>query len=73
MGYHGLVVVIRGHEELFFEFAKAEHRDECAISILRILESTKYIEDEESSEGVDSGDNAAKADHDLLQAARDSA
>ncbi|KAF1979951.1 sterol 3-beta-glucosyltransferase [Bimuria novae-zelandiae CBS 107.79] len=73
LGYHGLVVVIRGHEELFFEFAKAEHRDECAIAILRILESTKYIEDEQSSNGVDSDDEAAKAEHDLLQAARDSA
>ncbi|KAJ4303770.1 Sterol 3-beta-glucosyltransferase [Kalmusia sp. IMI 367209] len=74
MGYHGLVVVIRGHEELFFEFAKAEHRDECAISILRILESTKYIEDQQSSsDGVDSDDEAAKAEHELLQAARNSA
>ncbi|KAF9733093.1 Sterol 3-beta-glucosyltransferase [Paraphaeosphaeria minitans] len=73
MGYHGLVVVIRGHEELFFEFAKAEHRDECAISILRILESTKYIEEDQSSDGVDSEDEAAKAEHELLQAARDTA
>ncbi|KAF2445733.1 glycosyltransferase family 1 protein [Karstenula rhodostoma CBS 690.94] len=73
MGYHGLVVVIRGHEELFFEFARAEHRDECAISILRILESTKYIEEDQSSDGVDSEDEAAKAEHELLQAARDTA
>lgn len=73
LGYHGLVVVIRGHEELFFEFAEAEYRDECAISILRILESNKYIEDEQSSESVDSEYEAAKAEHDLLQAARDTA
>lgn len=71
LGYHGLVVVIRGHEELFFEFSKAEYRDECAISILRTLESTKYIEDERSSSSdVDSEEEAAKAEHDLLQAAR---
>jgi len=71
MGYHGLVVVIRGHEELFFEFAKADHRDECAISILRILESMKYMEDAESSpDALDSEDEAAKAEHDLLQEAR---
>lgn len=71
LGYHGLAVVIRGHEELFFEFSKAEYRDECAITILRILESTKYIEDEKSSSsGVDSDDEAAKAEHDLLQEAR---
>ncbi|KAF2878122.1 sterol 3-beta-glucosyltransferase [Massariosphaeria phaeospora] len=71
LGYHGLAVVIRGHEELFFEFGKAEFRDECAITILRILESTKYIEDEDSvSSGVDSDDEAAKAEHDFLQEAR---
>jgi sterol 3beta-glucosyltransferase len=71
LGYHGLVVVIRGHEELFFEFSKAEYRDECAISILRTLESTKYIEDEQSSSSeADSDDEAAKAEHDLLQEAR---
>jgi sterol 3beta-glucosyltransferase len=74
LGYHGLAVVIRGHEELFFEFSKAEYRDECAITILRILESTKYIEDEQSSSsGVDSDDEAAKAEHDLLQQARQGA
>ncbi|KAF2268463.1 hypothetical protein CC78DRAFT_551316 [Lojkania enalia] len=71
LGYHGLAVVIRGHEELFFEFSKAEYRDECAITILRILESTKYIEEDgESSSGIDSEDEAAKAEHDLLQEAR---
>lgn len=70
IGYHGLAIVIRGHEELFFEFSKAEYRDECAITVLRILESTKYIEDDAtSSSGNDSDDEAAKAEHDLLQAA----
>ena len=69
--YHGLAVVIRGHEELFFEFSKAEYRDECAITVLRILESTKYIEEDEISySSVDSEDKAAKAEHDLLQEAR---
>ncbi|XP_014551536.1 glycosyltransferase family 1 protein [Bipolaris victoriae FI3] len=72
IGYHGLAVVIKGHEELFFEFSKAEYRDECAITVLRILENTKYLEDEDSSSsGVDSGDEAAKAEHDLLQQARE--
>ncbi|KAF2012068.1 glycosyltransferase family 1 protein [Aaosphaeria arxii CBS 175.79] len=71
LGYHGLAIVIRGHEELFFEFSKAEYRDECAITVLRILESTKYIEDDDtSSSGIDSEDEAAKFEHDLLQEAR---
>ncbi|KAF7455509.1 Sterol 3-beta-glucosyltransferase [Pyrenophora tritici-repentis] len=72
IGYHGLAIVIKGHEELFFEFSKAEYRDECAITVLRILENTKYLEDEDSSSsGVDSEDEAAKAEHDLLQQARE--
>jgi sterol 3beta-glucosyltransferase len=71
MGYHGLAIVIRGHEELFFEFSKAEYRDECAITVLRILENTKYLGDEISSSGVDSDDEAAKVEHDLLQQARE--
>jgi sterol 3beta-glucosyltransferase len=71
LGYHGLAVVRRGHEELFFEFSKAEYRDECTISILRILESAEFMEgDTASPSGVDSGDEAAKAEHDLLQEAR---
>lgn len=72
LGYYGLAIVIRGHEELFFEFSKAEYRDECAITVLRILENTKYLEDDQlSSSGVDSDDEAAKAEHDLLQQARE--
>ncbi|KAH6643986.1 UDP-glucose:sterol glycosyltransferase [Boeremia exigua] len=71
IGYHGLAIVIRGHEELFFEFSKAEYRDECAITVLRILENAKYLEDRDSSSsGIDSDDEAAKAEHDLLQQAR---
>lgn len=70
LGYHGLAIVIKGHEELFFEFSKAEYRDECAITVLRILENTKYLEDDDESSGIDSDDEAAKAEHDLLQQAR---
>ncbi|KAI4909740.1 Sterol 3-beta-glucosyltransferase [Alternaria conjuncta] len=72
LGYHGLAVVIKGHEELFFEFSKAEYRDECAIMVHRVLENNRYLDDEDdSSSGVDSEDEAAKAEHDLLQQARD--
>lgn len=58
-GYSGLVVVIRGHEELFFEFNKAEIRDDCAITLLQSLETTKYLEksgmlDQEEQEEEDS-------------------
>jgi sterol 3beta-glucosyltransferase len=72
IGYHGLAIVIKGHEELFFEFSKAEYRDECAITVLRILENTKYLEDEDSSStGTDTDEETAKAEHDLLQQARE--
>ncbi|KAI1148161.1 glycosyltransferase family 1 protein [Nemania diffusa] len=42
-GYSGLVVVIRGHEELFFEFSQADVRDDCAVTLLHSLETTRYL------------------------------
>lgn len=70
-GYHGLVLVIRGHEELFFEFNSAEHRDDCTVTLLQNLESIKYLvesgllaqEDHEEAQ-------IAKAEHEMLQEAR---
>ncbi|KAG8714883.1 Sterol 3-beta-glucosyltransferase [Ceratobasidium sp. 423] len=38
-GQHGLVVVIKGHEELFFEFGSVERRDECR----NLLEAQKDL------------------------------
>jgi sterol 3beta-glucosyltransferase len=35
LGYHGLVIVVRGHEEIFFELSSRERRD----GILDLLES----------------------------------
>lgn len=72
-GYSGLVIVIRGHEELFFEFNQSELRDDCAVTLLKILEPLKYLQ-----ESVIFGDDeaeqakAAKAEHQLLQEARKS-
>ncbi|KAI1371601.1 glycosyltransferase family 1 protein [Hypoxylon crocopeplum] len=70
-GYSGLVVVIRGHEELFFEFNKAEIRDDCAVTILRNLETTRYLReagllDQEDQEDADE----AMAERDALNEAR---
>lgn len=70
-GYSGLVIVIRGHEELFFEFSQAEVRDDCAITLLENLESMRYLqesgllaqEDREEAE-------TAIAEHKALQEAR---
>ncbi|KIV96576.1 hypothetical protein, variant [Exophiala mesophila] len=70
-GYHGLVVVIRGHEELFFEFSGSEHRDDCTVTLLHSLERVRYMvgsgilghQDEDNAE-------IAKEEHRLLQEAR---
>lgn len=40
-GYFGLVVVIRGHEELFFEFSTASARDDTEYVLLKRLDSIK--------------------------------
>ncbi|KAL2132336.1 hypothetical protein VTI74DRAFT_3940 [Chaetomium olivicolor] len=70
-GYAGLVVVIRGHEELFFEFNRAEIRDDCTITILQSLEATRYLRDSSLLDGAEAEDaQAAVAEHDALQKAR---
>ncbi|KAK0625174.1 glycosyltransferase family 1 protein [Bombardia bombarda] len=70
-GYAGLVVVIRGHEELFFEFNKAENRDDCSITILQNLEVTRYLRE---SALLDQNEietaQVAAAERDALQEAR---
>ncbi|KAK3898512.1 sterol 3-beta-glucosyltransferase, partial [Staphylotrichum tortipilum] len=68
-GYAGLVVVIRGHEELFFEFHKAEVRDDCTITILQSLEATRYLRNS-ALIGESEVAQAAVAEHDALQKAR---
>ncbi|KAJ6166492.1 hypothetical protein N7470_001939 [Penicillium chermesinum] len=70
-GYHGLVVIIRGHEELFFEFNTADGRDDCAVTLHRNLSEVKFLAEsgilaEEEREEVE----AAKAEHAMLQEAR---
>ncbi|KAJ5582308.1 hypothetical protein N7535_000928 [Penicillium sp. DV-2018c] len=70
-GYHGLVVIIRGHEELFFEFNASGSRDDCAVTLHQHLESVKYLVEsgllaEKETDEVE----AAKAEHRMLQEAR---
>ena len=70
-GYSGLVVVIRGHEELFFEFGLPETRDDCAVTLLTMLESVRYLHESGSLSQDDRDDaEAAKAEHKMLQQAR---
>ncbi|KAI9726850.1 MAG: Sterol 3-beta-glucosyltransferase [Cirrosporium novae-zelandiae] len=70
-GYSGLVIVIRGHEELFFEFSNVENRDDCAVTLLGQLETVRYMKESGllSREEEDEAE-VAKAEHKLLQDAR---
>lgn len=40
-----MVVVIRGHEEIFVEFASAGLRDDCTVTVLRALDSIRRSQD----------------------------
>lgn len=40
-GYSGLVIVIHGHEEVFFEFGSSDSRDDCAVTLLRQLDALR--------------------------------
>ncbi|KAI9049401.1 hypothetical protein LZ554_006435 [Drepanopeziza brunnea f. sp. 'monogermtubi'] len=70
-GYSGLVVVIRGHEELFFEFSQADARDDCAITLLQNLESMRYLKESGllTMEEKESAQTASD-EHESLQQAR---
>jgi sterol 3beta-glucosyltransferase len=70
-GYSGLVIVIRGHEELFFEFGQPDTRDDCAVTLLQNLETMRYLKESGllSLEEKESADNAV-AEHKALQQAR---
>jgi sterol 3beta-glucosyltransferase len=70
-GYSGLVVVIRGHEELFFEFNQRIVRDDCAVTLLEMLGSIKYLQDSGILTHEDKEEaETAKAEHQMLQTAR---
>lgn len=70
-GYHGLVVIIRGHEELFFEFNTADARDDCAVTLHQNLESVKFLVESGLLAEEERGEvEAAKAEHRMLQEAR---
>lgn len=70
-GYQGLVVIIRGHEELFFEFNTSDSRDDCAVTLLQHLESAKFMMESGLLAEQERGESeAAKAEHRMLQEAR---
>lgn len=70
-GYHGLVIIIRGHEELFFEFNTSDSRDDCAVTLHQNLESVKFmVESGLLAEHEKDEAEAARAEHRMLEEAR---
>ena len=69
-GYSGLVIVIRGHEELFFEFRLSDVRDDCAVTLLQNLESIRYLQEADLLCPNRKEAETAKAEHRMLQEAR---
>ncbi|EME80828.1 glycosyltransferase family 1 protein, partial [Pseudocercospora fijiensis CIRAD86] len=72
-GYPGLVLVIRGYEELFFDFPSNGLRDDCVVTVLKNLESLEtaaqstLLTQEEQQDAED-----AAAENELLRDARTS-
>ena len=70
-GYSGLVIVIRGHEELFFEFNQRVIRDDCAVTLLEMLGSIRYLQESGILTQQDTEEaETAKAEHQMLREAR---
>ena len=70
LGYSGLVITIRGHEELFFEFGYQNARDDCWVHLLRAVEAAKMQGSTVllASEVVEA--EVAKREYQVLQDAR---
>lgn len=71
MIYSGIVIVVKGHEELFFEFSKEIYRDDFALTMIHILDLLDGTQDSKmlgSEEKL--AVEAAKVEHAMLQLAR---
>ncbi|KAF3902825.1 hypothetical protein AA313_de0206022 [Arthrobotrys entomopaga] len=69
--YHGLVVTIRGHEELFFEFAGLENRDDCGSTLTKAMDNARHMRESQLITPEQKANaEIAKREHDMLQAAR---
>ncbi|KAJ1310261.1 hypothetical protein OPQ81_007003 [Rhizoctonia solani] len=62
-GQHGLVVVIKGHEELFFEFGSVERRDACC----NLLEMQKDVLQQQALSPVSPTPTQGKRDALILE------
>lgn len=63
IGYSGLIVVIKGHEEVFFELSTTERRDDCMAQLEHHVEAVQR----QLAEGKTPGDTQEHREHlDLL-------
>lgn len=70
-GYSGMVVVIRGHEEIFFEFGSQDLRDDCTVTLLRSLNTVEpFQESVLLTDNEKRAAEAAAAENILLEEAR---
>ncbi|KAK5115172.1 hypothetical protein LTR85_009930 [Meristemomyces frigidus] len=70
-GYPGMVVVIRGHEELFFDFSSNGLRDDCVVTVLRAIETVRAVQESVNlTDGEKQDAEDAAAEHEMLQEAR---
>lgn len=70
-GYPGMVLVIRGYEELFFDFQDTGLRDDCVVSTLRTVEVVEAAAESMILTEVEQQDaSEAAAENALLRAAR---
>lgn len=72
LGYSGIVLAVRGQEEVFFDFKDVGTRDDCAVTIILSLESVRKQLNESGllTEEEERAAEMAKAEHLALQEAR---
>ncbi|ROT37801.1 hypothetical protein SODALDRAFT_324300 [Sodiomyces alkalinus F11] len=70
-GYSGLCVVIRGHEEIFFEFSQQDARDDCFGALLKSIERFRFLDSSGTISREDTQDaEFALAERQALKEAR---
>lgn len=71
LGYAGVVVMIKGREEIFFEFAKDVARDDFALTMIHVLDAVDPSKQLRLIEPSDQHSAAtARSEHEQLQRAR---
>lgn len=71
LGYSGLVITIRAHEELFFQFGDAADRDDLAVFLHRSIETRAFLQGSNNAELEDNEEaERAIAEQKALEVAR---